>query len=240
MSYHSEHQWPAHAAVGTEAGSASTHRPSKASPDGLSRELQIGKAAEHLACADVMIQGFNAFLSDQGLPYDMLVDIDGTLLRVQVKGTLGPYTLPRGDGRGRDAYRFGLRRGIGSKGRISPRSIDVFAFVALDTRRVAYVRTSELLDARGDVVGLVEIVDDAATKRWGALTFGKCQAFPAVERDMSSKACFSCSAILPATAEFFALNKRCRGGINGICRTCSRATDTAGARVRREKRRAGL
>ncbi len=35
---------------------------------GLSKELQIGKAGEHLVCCDLIQQGYNAFLADQGLP----------------------------------------------------------------------------------------------------------------------------------------------------------------------------
>jgi hypothetical protein len=205
-------------------------------PNGLSRELQIGKAAEHIACADVLLQGFNAFLSDQGLPYDLLVDVGGKFVRVQVKGTRGAYTKPRGDAKARDGYRFGLRRGRDSLGRIDPRHVDVFAFVALDTRRVAYVRTSDLLDKHGDVVSLVEVVDDSSSRRWGALTFGKCRQFPVGEPDRSSKECSTCGGRFPSTTEHFVPNKRCRGGISGACRNCSRAADTAAARLRRQRR----
>ena len=49
-----------------------------------SNELQIGKAGEHLACFDLISQGYHAFLSDQGLPYDIVLDIDGELRRIQV------------------------------------------------------------------------------------------------------------------------------------------------------------
>lgn len=40
----------------------------------ISRELQIGKAGEHLVCCDLLTHGFNAFLSDQGLPFDVVTD----------------------------------------------------------------------------------------------------------------------------------------------------------------------
>jgi hypothetical protein len=39
-------------------------------PNGLSTELQTGKAAEHLVCCDLILQGYSAFLADAGLPYD--------------------------------------------------------------------------------------------------------------------------------------------------------------------------
>src|SRR5687767_8883562 len=42
--------------------------------DGLSTSLQLSKASEHLACAELILQGFNAFIVDAGLPYDILAD----------------------------------------------------------------------------------------------------------------------------------------------------------------------
>ena len=54
----------------------------------LSKELQLGKAGEHLVCFDLISQGHNAFLADQGLPYDVLVDLDGSIKRIQVKTSL--------------------------------------------------------------------------------------------------------------------------------------------------------
>ena len=35
-----------------------------------SKQLQIGKAGEYLVCADLIMKGFIAFPSEQGLPYD--------------------------------------------------------------------------------------------------------------------------------------------------------------------------
>ena len=55
-----------------------------------SDDLELGKAAEHLVCADLIMQGYRAFLSDQGLPYDILVDVQGVFVRVQVKATRKP------------------------------------------------------------------------------------------------------------------------------------------------------
>lgn len=54
----------------------------------ISNELQMGKAGEHLVCADLILQGYNAFMADQGLPYDVVVDTDGKIHKVQVKSTL--------------------------------------------------------------------------------------------------------------------------------------------------------
>ena len=55
-----------------------------------SKQLQIGKAGEYLVCADLILKGFIAFPSEQGLPYDVLLDTGEKLLRVQVKTTERP------------------------------------------------------------------------------------------------------------------------------------------------------
>src|SRR5690554_7519452 len=52
-----------------------------------SKQLQIGKAGEYLVCADLIMKGFIAFPSEQGLPYDILLDTGEKLLKVQVKTT---------------------------------------------------------------------------------------------------------------------------------------------------------
>ena len=41
----------------------------------ISNELQKGKAGEYLVCADLILKGFVAFISEQGLPYDVVLDI---------------------------------------------------------------------------------------------------------------------------------------------------------------------
>lgn len=103
--------------------------------------LSIGKAAEHLVCADLMLAGYRVFLSDQGLPYDLLVDLGDRFIRIQVKATLKPKNA---NARGRApnmVYVFHVRRrGKHSKGeRLSNKHCDVVALVALDTRAVAYM-----------------------------------------------------------------------------------------------------
>jgi hypothetical protein len=43
----------------------------RSTPD---RALELGKAAEHIVCADLILAGYRAFLADQGLPYDVVFD----------------------------------------------------------------------------------------------------------------------------------------------------------------------
>lgn len=101
--------------------------------------IELGKAAEHIACADLILHGYRAFLSDQGLPYDIVVDIAGRLIRVQVKACAFARNV-NGQGKApRLAYSFNVRRrGKNSQRRLTEEHCDIVACCALDIRRVAY------------------------------------------------------------------------------------------------------
>ena len=117
----------------------------------LSIELQIGKAGEYLVCSDLITKGYSAFLSDQGLPYDVLVDIKGTIKRIQVK------TISKSGDHGisKNVYRFSLRTGNASRGQhrkmrlIHKSAFDYVAFVFLDKRIVQYISVAELTTDKG-------------------------------------------------------------------------------------------
>lgn len=103
------------------------------------RALEIGKAAEMLVCADLILKGYRAFLTDQGLPYDIVFDLNGRLLRVQVKASTQPKPVPNRPGSA-PSYMFHVRRaGKGSKRRIGNDVFDILALVALDIRCIAYL-----------------------------------------------------------------------------------------------------
>jgi hypothetical protein len=121
----------------------------------LSRELQLGKAAEHLVCCDLILQGHNAMLADQGMPFDVLViDERGRLCRVQVKASSKPMITARNP---KPHYRFGLRHARGRTRVMSGAEVDVVAFVALDRKLVAYLPIAGLLSAAHG--GMVQAVD---------------------------------------------------------------------------------
>lgn len=122
----------------------------------ISKELQIGKAGEHLVCCDLIKQGFSAFLADQGLSYDVVVDVNGRLYRIQVKTTSALVDLPKAT----RIYRFNIARGRGAILRFTPSVADYFAFVALDILEVAYVPISQMT-ARS---GLVKMCMDFKSK----------------------------------------------------------------------------
>lgn len=108
--------------------------------------LEVGKAAEHLVCADLILAGYRAFLSDQGLPYDIVVDVAGRMVRLQVKSTLKPKNANAAGRSPNWVYHFhARRRGRFAKGaRLSKEHCDIIAFVALDIRTVAYLPVDDV------------------------------------------------------------------------------------------------
>lgn len=110
----------------------------------LSNELQVGKAGEYLVCADLIMKGFVAFPSEQGLPYDVLLDNGSRLVRVQVKTCAKPRVCPQ---RAKKTlfYQYNVKRhGKNNKAKYGEDEVDVFALVALDSRQVGYIRACDL------------------------------------------------------------------------------------------------
>lgn len=102
-------------------------------------DLAAGTAAEHLVCADVIMQGMTAYLTDQNCAYDIMADTPAGLVRIQVKATRGPRAVPQRVGH-HPAYMWHVRR----RGRAGLRTyqlgeFDVLALVALDIQRIAYM-----------------------------------------------------------------------------------------------------
>ena len=103
-------------------------------------DLHAGRAGEYLVAADLLKRGFECFHAAQGMPYDLVADVGGAMLRVQVKTTRKPEVLP---GKGRRAYRFWVSRcGKGGAKGVVAGSVDVFALVALDTSQIGYLPAS--------------------------------------------------------------------------------------------------
>lgn len=110
-------------------------------------DLEIGKAAEHLVVADLILAGYRAYLTDQGLPYDVVLDDGGRFYRVQVKATRGRRAVPQRAAH-TPGYLFHVRRsGKGGKRRYSDSDFDLVALVALDIRAIAYLPLADLPQA---------------------------------------------------------------------------------------------
>ena len=102
--------------------------------------LEVGKAAEHIVCAHVILQGYSAYLSDQGLPYDVVIDAGGRLLKVQVRATAKVKDVSPGRDSADLKYSFSVRRrGNGGSQRLRDKDCDLVALVALDCMEVAFL-----------------------------------------------------------------------------------------------------
>lgn len=102
-------------------------------------DMQCGKAGEYLVCADLILKGFVAYPSEQGLPYDVVIDDGGRLFKIQVKTSRKPLTVPQRTNK-TEAYLFHvMRSGKGGKEKYTDKQVDLFALVALDVRRIAYI-----------------------------------------------------------------------------------------------------
>ena len=111
-----------------------------------SKELQIGKAGEYLVCADLILKGYVAFQSEQGLPYDVLLDNGVKIIRIQVKTTEKPRQVPQ-RANSTKCYIFNIKR-AGKKGRTryTTNEIDMFALVCLDTMKIGYLLNNDMPD----------------------------------------------------------------------------------------------
>lgn len=106
--------------------------------DSCVTDLAAGTAAEHLVCADLLLQGYRAFLADQNCPYDVAVEHCGRLIRVQVKATRGYKTVEYKRSH-TPAYMWHTRRaGKGGRRQYGADEFDIIALVALDIKCIAY------------------------------------------------------------------------------------------------------
>jgi hypothetical protein len=144
----------------------------------LSKELQIGKAGEHMVCADLILQGFGAFLADAGSPYDVLVDVGTRVLRVQVKTT----QTAKSHARSQNHYQFNIRVGKGNGRAPLASGTDYYAFVALDIRAIAYMPVGMLANPDGTVKQIVQFrkPGTAGTRTYAS---GKTRAFACKRMD---------------------------------------------------------
>lgn len=107
-----------------------------------SKQLNIGRAGEHLVMSDLLANGYNAMLTDQGMNYDVVIDRGGKLIRLQVKTTEKPGRMNKAPGSAyaSSTYLFHAKRaGRGGARLYGVAEFDAIAFVALDTKQIAYV-----------------------------------------------------------------------------------------------------
>lgn len=111
----------------------------------ISKELQVGRAGEYLAMADLLLNDKQAFLTDQGLPYDLVFEHEERLIRMQVKSTRSLKIL--NSGYKNKVYSFHVRRAGKNGTRVyDTGEFDGYALVTLDTRSVYYVPFTERIN----------------------------------------------------------------------------------------------
>lgn len=135
-----------YAAIEAKRQRGDGHWPTRASEkvaDTQGRDANTcGRAGEHLVCADFLQRGYECFIAEGRLPYDVVADINGQIVRVQVKTTSGIRPCPQRKNH-TPVYMWNARKyGKGSRHGYEPSDADLVAYVALDRRLIAY-RTSE-------------------------------------------------------------------------------------------------
>lgn len=102
-------------------------------------DICVGRIGEHLVCADILAQGYNAFMVEHGTHYDIVMDYKDKLFRVQVKTTKTNKQIPNRKAH-TPAYLFNIRRcGVGGRHSYLDNDIDLIALVALDSLTIGYL-----------------------------------------------------------------------------------------------------
>jgi hypothetical protein len=207
----------------------------------VSERLQSGVAGEHLVCYDLIMKGYVAFLAAQGLPYDVIVHTKTGIKTIQVKSTSkkGNY------GKSIEIYRFILHRGK-KQTAITPETFDFVAFVALDTKKVAYFTSAELMGKNSKIKRTIEF-RDRDTEYKGRLfsngtyrsAYGKfIDDYGQLERENSvivreNKTCCRCKVEKPMS-EFYA-SASARDKKSSACKTCMLKSIHASRDARKKK-----
>lgn len=98
-------------------------------------DQQQGLAAEYLVCSDLCKQGFTAFLAAAGSRYDVVADVGGRMIRLQVKSTRKQM---KDHGHANPTYKFRLANDA-RKRFICSSEVDIVALVAVDCSEIAYL-----------------------------------------------------------------------------------------------------
>lgn len=105
--------------------------------------LHRGRIGEYLVAADILLGGYECFQSAPGMAYDLVADINGTLLRVQVK-TTATLSAIRNDNES-SSYVFNINYcGSGGKIKYNPTDFDLVAMVILPEKSVGYISSKDI------------------------------------------------------------------------------------------------
>ena len=115
--------------------------------DTTTKQVQYGKAGEYLVCHDLIMRGYNAIIVDQGLPFDIIVEKDGKIKKIQVKSSSCVKNKT-------NQYTFCIREGK-ERNRIKNVEFDYLALAALDRKIIAYIPAYNAISNDNIVVGSI-------------------------------------------------------------------------------------
>lgn len=107
-----------------------------------------GSLGASMVQVDLMKHGYPCFIAAEGLAYDLVVDVNNKLYRVQVKSTR--HARRRNEAIRSDTYLFRLQRSETKRRhrRYSVTDFDILALVVIETGEIAYLDKSYATQAR--------------------------------------------------------------------------------------------
>lgn len=105
----------------------------------------VGEQAEHMVISHFLSLGYPAFQSSAGLSYDVVVEINRKLYKVQVKAVSKSTSWQSAK---KQAYRFKLKDGCHK--RYKAHHYDIMALVAIDTGAICFFLQADL-DQRSQI-----------------------------------------------------------------------------------------
>lgn len=107
----------------------------------ISKQLNIGRAGEYLVLADLLLKGYQAFDSGQGVNYDLVMESkDNKLLKIQVKTTEEIKNWRPNYSKSQKSYFFHIKRtGKNGSRKCTEKDFDLYALVMLDIKQIAYL-----------------------------------------------------------------------------------------------------
>jgi hypothetical protein len=97
---------------------------------------ELGRAATFMVLADLILNGYKAISSDEAFPYDIVAEVKGKLIKIQVKSLSKKSCY--GKASRTPFYNFIMKQGKVNKPYLDGQ-VDGFALVMLDIKTIAYM-----------------------------------------------------------------------------------------------------
>lgn len=112
----------------------------------FSKELNLGRAGEYLAMADILLKGYQCFDSGQGVTYDLVMEHNNKLVKIQVKTTAKPKDWKSEvHQKSTQSYFFHTKRaGKNGARTYNENDFDLYALVMVDIKEVAYLTNKDM------------------------------------------------------------------------------------------------